>query len=409
MSKKILVIGFVFPEPKSTAAGRRMLQLLEVFLAMDYQIIFASTAQKTINSFELTTLGIEEKSIKLNDTSFDTFIKEINPNLVLFDRFMTEEQFGWRVAECCPNAIRILDTEDLHCLRKGRELALNECHEFTDKYLINDTAKREIASIYRSDLSLIISEFEVELLKNKFQIPKELIYYLPFLEKFIDIKKSELPDFEERNHFITVGNFLHEPNYQSVLYLKNKIWKTIKKKLPKAEIHIYGAYSSQKVTDLHNEKEGFIVKGFTDDIQKTLSQYKVCLAPLQFGAGLKGKLIDAMKTGTSCVMTSIAAEGMFGDVEPNGYISDNPSIFTEKAVELYSNKLQWEKAQQNGFYIINSRFNREYFELPFSKEIENLAANIIEHRNNNFIGSMLQHHTLQSTKYLSKWIEEKNN
>lgn len=409
MSKKLLVIGFVFPEPKSTAAGRRMLQLLEVFFAMDYKIIFASTAQKTINSFELTTLGIEEKSIKLNDTSFDTFIKEINPNLVLFDRFMTEEQFGWRVAECCPNAIRILDTEDLHCLRKGRELALNECHEFTDKYLINDTAKREIASIYRSDLSLIISEFEVELLKNKFQIPKDLIYYLPFLEKFIDIKKLELPDFEERNHFITVGNFLHEPNYQSVLYLKNKIWKTIKKKLPKAEIHIYGAYSSQKVTDLHNEKEGFIVKGFTDDIQKTLSQYKVCLAPLQFGAGLKGKLIDAMKTGTSCVMTSIAAEGMFGDVEPNGYISDNPSIFTEKAVELYSNKLQWEKAQQNGFYIINSRFNREYFELPFSKEIENLAANIIEHRNNNFIGSMLQHHTLQSTKYLSKWIEEKNN
>ena len=409
MTRNLLVIGFVFPEPKSTAAGRRMLQLLEVFLAMDYQITFASTAQKSDKSFNLSTLEIREVSIKLNDASFDTFIKSINPNVVLFDRFMTEEQFGWRVAESCPNAIRILDTEDLHCLRKGREQAFKESQQFTDEYLFNDTAKREIASIYRCDLSLIISEFEMALLKNKFQIPNNLIYYLPFLEKFINTEKLELPSFEERNHFVTVGNFLHEPNYQSVLYLKNKIWKAIKEKLPDAEIHIYGAYPSQKVTELHNEKEGFIVKGFTDNIQSTLSKYKVCLAPLQFGAGLKGKLIDTMKSGATCVMTSIAAEGMFGDLEPNGFIADNPSIIVEKAVELYFNESKWEKAQQNGINIINSRFNREYYELPFSKLIENLTENLKQHRIKNFTGSMLQHHTLQSTKYLSKWIQAKNN
>ena len=78
MSKKLLVIGFVFPETKSTAAGRRMLQLLEVFLAMDYQITFASTAQKTIKSFNLSALGIEEVAIKLNDASFNSFISQLN-------------------------------------------------------------------------------------------------------------------------------------------------------------------------------------------------------------------------------------------------------------------------------------------------------------------------------------------
>ena len=94
---------------------------------------------------------------------------------------MIEEQFGWRVAENCPSAIRILDTIDLHFLRKGREEAYKKSKNYTDEFLINDFTKREIASIYRCDLSLIISEFEMKLLQDKFNINSSLILYLPFL------------------------------------------------------------------------------------------------------------------------------------------------------------------------------------------------------------------------------------
>ena len=66
--------------------------------------------------------------------------------MVLFDRFMMEEQFGWRVVENCPNALRLLDTEDLHCLRQARQLALKEDRTFTTEDLFSDIAKREIAS-----------------------------------------------------------------------------------------------------------------------------------------------------------------------------------------------------------------------------------------------------------------------
>ena len=76
----------------------------------------------------------------------------------MFDRFMVEEQFGWRVAEQCPNALRILDTEDLHCLRKGREKAIKDQALFDKSYLFNDISKREIASIYRCDLSLLFQK-----------------------------------------------------------------------------------------------------------------------------------------------------------------------------------------------------------------------------------------------------------
>ena len=409
MFNKLLIIGFVYPEPTSSAAGTRMMQLIEAFLSFGYQITFASTAQKTERSFKLDTLGINEVNIELNQTSFNVFIEELQPSIVVFDRFMTEEQFGWRVAQTCPKAIRILDTEDLHCLRKGREQAFFDNTKFTDKYLFNDIAKREIAAIYRSDLSLIISEFEMELLTSRFKVPSELLLYLPFMERPIsEEEQKQIPDFSERNHFVTVGTFKHEPNYQSILYLKNTLWGLIRAKLPKAELHIFGAHVTQRVQQLHNPKTGIFIKGFVEDIQDTLKKYKVFLAPLQFGAGLKGKLVDAMKSGTPCVMSSIAAEGMFGDLSANGFIEDEPTNFAQKAIEIYTINKIYSEFQINGFQIINSIYNKYNFnELLFAKIID-LKSKIDQHRLQNFIGTMLRYHTMQSSKYMSKWIESKN-
>jgi len=139
-----------------------------------------------------------------------------------------------------------------------------------------------------------------------------------------------------------------------------------------------------------------------------MQNVKVCLAPLQFGAGLKGKLIDAMQNGTPCVTTTIGAEGMFGDMEVNGFIEDNPEQFADKAVELYTNKTLWQEKQQNGFKIINERFNKNLFNNKFIAVLEQTTQQLYDKRLHNFTGQMLQHHTMQSTKFMSKWIEEKN-
>lgn len=422
MNKRLLVIGFVWPEPKSSAAGSRILQLLEQFQSQGFDITFASTAKTSANTFDLSTLNIATQAIKLNDTSFDDFVNQLQPDVVLFDRFMIEEQFGWRVAEQCPFALRVLDTEDFHGLRKARELSLKQNTELTTELLQNDTTKREIASIYRCDLSLIISEAEIEILTTQFKIDKELLCYLPFLlEPVSKVVQLQLPTFDNREDFITIGNFLHPPNYDAVLYLKQTIWPLIRKQLSKAELHIYGAYESQKVTQLHNEKEGFLIKGFAEDVNAVMKNAKVCLAPLRFGAGLKGKLVDAMQNGTPCVMSSIAAEGMFSfnacQTEPveisleditNGFIEDQPETFAQKAVELYTNGNLWKTKQEHGFSILENRFNKVHFTQDFAKLIASLQSNLKPHRENNFIGNLLQHQTLQSTKYMSKWIEEKN-
>jgi len=409
VKKKLLIIGFVWPEPNSSAAGSRMMQLISCFKSEDYNITFASACAKTDNAFDLITLGIEQVHIALNHSSFDEFIVELQPDVVLFDRFMTEEQYGWRVAEHCPNALRLLDTEDLHCLRKGRQQAFKNQKTFDNSYLFNDVAKREIASIYRCDLSLIISEAELEVLTQVFKVDMSLLYYLPFLlEPISDETISKLPKFTQREHFVTIGNFLHPPNYQSVLYLKTQIWPLIRQQLPKAELHIYGAYASQKVIQLHNEKEGFFIKGYAENVSEVMQKAKVCLAPLQFGAGLKGKLIDAMQNGTPSVMTSIAAEGMFGNLEANGFITDDDTEFVNSAVALHSNELIWKEMRNHGFKVINSRFQSLNFQTDFLQIVNDVMSILKAHRQENFIGQMLQHHNMQSTKFMSKWIEEKN-
>lgn len=410
MNQHILIIGTVWVEPNSSAAGSRMLQLIELFTKQKWQITFACTAQKSDNAISLQELGIEEIAITLNSSTFDDFIKDLNPTIILFDRFLTEEQFGWRVVEHCPKALRILDTEDLHFLRKVRHQQYKKGEQFTNEALLqSDETKREIASILRCDLSLIISSYEMDLLKNLFKIDEDLLYYLPFLLDKIDehrIKKWKT--FKEKEHFIFIGNYHHKPNVDAVLTLKNHIWKSIKKQLPKAELHIYGAYVNQQIQQLYNEKEGFLIKGFTESSSTVIANAKVLLAPLNFGAGIKGKLTEAMCCGTPSVTTSIGAEGMCGNFPWSGFIEDDYDDFANKAVKLFQDKSTWENAQQNGIEIINSIYDTKKLTSPFINKIKELQQNLYQHRTQNFLGSLLQHQTLQATKYMSKWIIAKN-
>ena len=385
-----------------------MLQLIQSFLSQDWQVTFGTVSQKNPNSIDLTNYGVTEVSLALNNSSFDEYMLNLNPTIVVFDRFITEEQFGWRVAETCPNALRVLDTEDLHCLRKTRQGAIKNEIEFTNDMLLNsEIAKREIAAIYRCDISLIISTFEMKLLQEVFKIDESLVYHLPFLFDKID-ENNSWKSFDERYHFISIGNFLHAPNLDATIQLKKHIWKKIREKIPSAEIHIYGAYPTQQVFQFNNKQEGFYVHGFVEDAAEVLENSRVLLAPLRFGAGIKGKLTSAMKCGIPSVTTSIGSEGMCGELPWNGFIEDDLEKFAVKAVELYTNEEVWNQAQQHGIEIINTMYDKELLENKFLRVLQQISSNLEQHRNNNFTGKMLLHHSLQSTKYMSKWIEEKN-
>jgi glycosyltransferase involved in cell wall biosynthesis len=368
----------------------------------------ASAASQSEFSLDFKSLGIETKDVKMNDSSFDVFIKELNPSIILFDRFLTEEQFGWRVSEQVPDALRILDTEDLHSLRHVREQCFKKGIEFTTgAWLQEEKTKREIASMYRCDLSLIISSFEMELLTEVLKIDKNLLLLLPFMvDEIKDI--MEWPIFEQRADFLFIGGGKHSPNVDAIIYLRTAIWPLIYKQLPDAKLHIYGAYLPQQVLEMNNLKQGFLIQGRADDVQIIMQQSRICLAPLRFGAGIKGKLLEAMRYGTPSVTTPIGAEGMQGILEWNGCVENNPQEFANAAVQLYTDKNRWQKAQEQGKTLINTIYAKKSLEIIFVGKLEALQNGLEQHRQQNFIGALLQYQTMTATKYMGKWIAEKN-
>lgn len=404
---RLLVIGYVWPEPNSSAAGSRMMQLLNCFYKNQWQISFASPAQQTDHMADLSTLGIQTEHIDLNNASFDHYITDKKPDIVIFDRFMMEEQFGWRVEKFSPDSLRVLNTEDLHSLRQARHLALKQNRVFQTEDLYNDHGIREMAAIHRCDLTLMISEMETKLLIDKFQVPETHVFHLPFMLP-APTKINELTSFEDRQHFISIGNFRHAPNWDAVLQLKTDIWPKIRKRLPKAQLHIYGAYPPPKATQLHNAKEGFLVKGWAEDAQEVMQNARICLAPLRFGAGIKGKLVEAMQMGTPSITTQIGAEAMHGLLPWNGVITDNIETFIDAAVSLYEDKTNWQLMQKNGHEILQSRYQAQEWEPKLINRLQ-LQTKLKESlRKKHFLGLMLRHHSLKSTQYMSQWIELKN-
>jgi glycosyltransferase involved in cell wall biosynthesis len=244
---------------------------------------------------------------------------------------MMEEQFGWRVEKNCPSALKILDTEDLQCLRHARQQAHKAKRELTQSDLFSDLAKREIAAILRCDISLVISSYEMELLEQTFKVDPVLLHHLPFMIHLEKVPKETL-SFSQRKHFMTIGNFRHAPNWDIVLYLQ-EIWPKIRKQLPDAQLHIYGSYPPPKATALNNPKTGFLIKGWAEDALTVMEQARLCLAPIRFGAGLKGKLLDAMLMQTPSITTSLGSEGMHNDEPWGGVVMDDIDDFVNAAVQ----------------------------------------------------------------------------
>ncbi|WP_372637082.1 glycosyltransferase [Fodinibius sp.] len=410
MAQSLLIIGSVWPEPDSSAAGRRMLQLISLFQSHGWEIVFATSASEGDYAADLRARDIRCVQTAINSSEFDDFIIKLQPSAVLFDRFIVEEQFGWRVAEQCPDTVRILDTEDLHCLRRARRRAVQEGRPFDPRELLgDDTAKREVASILRCDISLIISDFEMTLLENLFGVEASLLFYLPFLLTSVEEgDREDWPGFEERRDFVTIGNFRHPPNWDAVQYLKQQVWPLVRRQLPQAELHIYGAYPSRKARQLDCPGDGFYIEGRAGDAKGVVRSGRVTLAPLRFGAGLKGKLVESMRCGTPSVTTSIGAEGLSGRLPWSGAVADEPQRIASSAVQLYTDREAWARAQQRGIRIINERFDKEQFADEFTDRLGTIRQNLRPHRRNNFIGGILLHHTTASTKYMSRWIEEKN-
>lgn len=400
-----LWIGSTWPEHRKSAAGVRARQLIDWLAGAGWDVTVSSTARETDATQDLRASGRSCERIVLNDPSFDAFLLERRPDLVVFDRFMIEEAFAWRVRQQLPEALRVLDTIDLHGLREFRRTQF-EAGEPVDLEAIPSTGSetwlRELAAIHRSDLALLVSEAEVRILERAGMAASQ-IAHLPLAAE----RLADPAPFTKRRGFVSIGNFRHPPNVDSVAELV-RLWPALREALPEATMHLYGAFPPKAVMDEHAPDTGFHVHGQVGDAHTALAQHRVLLAPLRFGAGLKGKILDAWSTGTPVVATPVGAEGMGYDGRFGGVVAASDEAFIEAAVRLDQNEKAWQAAQRDAEFILERAFDPEAVRAAFLNQINAAVTQKIPRRESNRTGAMLWMQTLRSTEYFARYLEEKS-
>lgn len=422
---KALFFCLVWPEPSSSAAGVRLDYLIRLFIREGFELHLSSTAEQGPYSALYEDLdGVYRHNLDPNISEIRAKLAQINPDVIVFDRYPTEEQFSWHVMEACPKAIRILDTEDLHGLRRARQLSLEELekkgrlthlyvaeHEIQPTSVYNTIALREMVSMHRSDLSLVVSDVELSYAQKYYGIPTNQLMYLPILSCRLFGQSGPLNN-DMSTHACFIGNFKHPPNRDAVHFLRYQLWPHIKKALSRqgdvnSECHIYGAYMDATMERLHNPSIGFHMKGRVDDVYSTIAAYGVLLAPLRFGAGVKGKILDAISMELPVVTTPIGSEGLsvhLDGVDFPGYVAKTVEEFKQSAVKSLSTSAQskWDFPDHKK---LERRLDTEYGN-AFIAQVNNMieGKSRIQHP----IKLMLEQNSQLAHRYLSKYIQLKN-
>ena len=375
--------------------------MLEGFRASGWTCLVASGAADHPAREELEAAGYATERIAVNDDAFDVFIAGCAPDIVVFDRFMTEEQFSWRVREQVPAALRVLDLVDLHALRDARKLAHDAGRDPMPIVpdATDEKVQRELAAMWRSDATLVISGAEM-LILDRMGLPDSKRIYCPLVYEVPD----EYADLAARAHFVFIGNFRHPPNADAVCALHDRIWPRIRAALPQAELHVYGAYPPRRFMDLSDEASGFIVKGPARDPVDTLAGYRVSLAPLGFGAGLKGKILDSFRAGTPVITTPVGAEGIF--TLPHPGVAMDEAGFVASAIELYQHEAPWQ-AHQAAARETLATFPPALLQQGM-EWLQEIRSDLQAIRAADHTGQAFWQQTLRSSEYFSRWIMAKN-
>jgi glycosyltransferase involved in cell wall biosynthesis len=341
--------------------------------------------------------------------------------MVIFDRFYAEEAYSFHFREYCPHALRVLDMQDMHSLRLGREEVVlrkrDEDVEVQDPFgrleesiqyeprAYDEKLLRELASLHRSDLAMVCSPREIVLLEKLGLARQKLVPASFWVEPMGSVQRTT---FESRKNFVFLGGFKHPPNVDAVKVLAESIWPKIHQLLPESSLHIYGAFCPPQLAKNFKHIPNLQIHGFASSLEDILTEHRVMLAPLRFGAGIKGKIVDAWNFGLPVVSTGIGMEGMTNCSGLwGGRIANAVDDYVAAAVDLYSNQPEWAQTSRRGIEL-----NLELFPLSQWDHVVKKLKYSIQHRdelrNRDYHGAILWHHTARSTEYFSRWIECKN-
>lgn len=354
-NKKALVIDVCTPKPDQDSGSIDTYYYLTSIRKLGFEVTFISVVDSELIDKYVTDLqfaGIEciyQPYLR----SIEAFIKKFGKYFDVFLLFRAP--YGGKyidlVKKSAPRSKVIFNTVDLHFLREMRE---NEISGQKLKLQTNLLKNLEIKIMKKADLVILVSEFEQQFLDSlKLKINAKIIP----LPRSIPGRSN---DFSKRNHIIFIGGFLHKPNIDAVFNFVNEIWPSISKELPDCEFWIVGSNIPDEIRNL--EGTSIRVLGFVDDLSMVFENVKLSVAPLRFGAGIKGKILTSLSYGVPCVASTIAVEGMNLTDNVNILKAENSFEFQEKVIRLYKNEYEWENISKNGLFFVQENYSVSFFE-----------------------------------------------
>lgn len=331
--KHILIIDHYVPHFDQDAGSRTVFAYLKLFISENYSVKFIGDNFFPHQPYteELEKLGIEILYGNWYSNNWQNWIEEQGK---YFDYiFMNRPHISEKYIDIMKketNAKIIYYGHDLHYLRDTREYLLtNDKDKLKDAQIWRD---REFNLMRKADISFYPSDIEVEEILN---IEKEInVKSIPaYLFENFNNKKRIIKDTKD---LMFVGGFGHTPNIDAILWFVNTIWSKLKKDLPELKLYIIGSKPTQEIKNLSSND--IIVTGFISD-EELFNYYKECriaIVPLRYGAGIKGKVVEALYEQIPIITTNIGAEGLV-NAENYMLIEDEAEDFKNKILEMYNN------------------------------------------------------------------------
>ena len=332
---RVLIIDHCIPMPDRDSGSMDVYNLMLVLRDSGYQVTFASNDDLRFD--EKYTRATQRVGVEVLHKPFINSVKShlaahgSRYNLVILMRPQVMEAHIDAVRQLCPSAKVIFHTIDLHFIRMARQASVERSQD-----LSNDAERMrmlELKLIDRADIATVVSERELVVLRDTYNKPN--VRLLPFARH---IRGTQKP-FSQRSGAVFVGGFRHQPNIDAVLWLVNEIMPLVWRVAPEFDIHVVGPDAPLSVIRLAGDR--VVVHGFIADLDTFLDKRRISLAPLRYGAGIKGKVGHAMSMGIPTVATSIAVEGMSLAAGDGVIIADSPDEFASAMLRVDGEAERW--------------------------------------------------------------------
>jgi glycosyltransferase involved in cell wall biosynthesis len=348
----VLIVEACMVTPDQDSGSVRMLNFMRLLKSEGHHVMFVADNLDGNPKYAriLTALGIEVMHSKYAG-SVRKLLRDRGPTLdaVVFCRHYIASQYVEHVRAWAPHARIVFDTVDLHFVREEREAKLHASESMARAAAV--TRVKELRVIARSDVTIVVSEFEKQLLAQI--APAAGVEIVSNIHADSPTRAA----YEKRDGILFVGGFRHPPNTDAVRWYATEVLPHVRRLLPDVSTKIVGSNITDEVRAL--AQPGLEIVGFVEDTAPLLQSSKVSIAPLRYGAGVKGKVNEAMNHGIPVVATSCAVEGMHLEFGREVLVSDDALGFAEAIARAYNDEALWTTLSAAGINNVHRHFSME--------------------------------------------------